>query len=138
MMTDTIYALHDFSYPRHVTGCNGAEFVNFVMEDLNHPEYDFQTLPELRRGQYVPRSLRCRRTAPDIRTAGVHIEDFSRSSPALNSFQPAQPPDRPASSLHSTRSARFAGSILPGIFRCFSECSDDAEGRFGNPDPDMD
>ena len=34
-MTDTIYALHDFSYPRHVTGCNGAEFVNFVMEDLN-------------------------------------------------------------------------------------------------------
>ena len=41
MMTDTIYALHDFSYPRHVTGCNGSEFVNFVMEDLNHPEYDF-------------------------------------------------------------------------------------------------
>ena len=27
-------------YPRYVSGCNGAELVNFVMED-NLPEYDF-------------------------------------------------------------------------------------------------
>ena len=28
-------------YPRYVSGCNGAELVNFAMEDMNLPEYDF-------------------------------------------------------------------------------------------------
>lgn len=33
--------LFEVGYPRYVAGCNGAELVNFVMEDLNLPEYDF-------------------------------------------------------------------------------------------------
>lgn len=32
--------MFEIGYPRYVAGCNGAELVNFVMEDLALPEYD--------------------------------------------------------------------------------------------------
>lgn len=34
-----ISAMFETGYPRYVAGCNGAELVNFVMEDLGLPEY---------------------------------------------------------------------------------------------------
>ncbi len=34
-----IAAMFEFGYPKYVAGCNGAELVNFVMEDLGLPEY---------------------------------------------------------------------------------------------------
>jgi len=36
-----ISTLFEREYPRYVAGCNGAELVNFVMEDLDLPKYDF-------------------------------------------------------------------------------------------------
>lgn len=33
--------MFEIGYPRYVTGCNGAELVNFVREDLELPEYEF-------------------------------------------------------------------------------------------------
>lgn len=35
-----ISTLFEQGYPRYVAGCNGAELVNFVMEDLGLMEYD--------------------------------------------------------------------------------------------------
>lgn len=35
-----ISSLFEIGYPRYVTGCNGAELVNFVREDLGLPEYE--------------------------------------------------------------------------------------------------
>lgn len=35
-----ISTMFEKGYPRYVAGCNGAELVNFVMEDLKLPEYD--------------------------------------------------------------------------------------------------
>lgn len=35
-----ISAMFEMGYPKYVAGCNGAELANFVMEDLNLPEYD--------------------------------------------------------------------------------------------------
>lgn len=34
-----ISGMFETGYPRYVAGCNGAELVNFVMEDLGLPEY---------------------------------------------------------------------------------------------------
>lgn len=34
-----IAAMFEIGYPKYVAGCNGAELVNFVMEDLGLPEY---------------------------------------------------------------------------------------------------
>lgn len=34
-----ISTMFEKGYPRYVAGCNGAELVNFVMEDLKLPEY---------------------------------------------------------------------------------------------------
>lgn len=31
--------MFETGYPKYVAGCNGAELVNFVMEDLGLPEY---------------------------------------------------------------------------------------------------
>lgn len=36
-----IAAMFENGYPKYVAGCNGAELANFVMEDLNLPEYDY-------------------------------------------------------------------------------------------------
>lgn len=36
-----ISRMFEIGYPRYVTGCNGAELVNFVREDLELPEYGF-------------------------------------------------------------------------------------------------
>lgn len=36
-----ISAMFEIGYPKYVAGCNGAELVNFVMEDLGLPEYTF-------------------------------------------------------------------------------------------------
>lgn len=33
--------MFEIGYPRYVAGCNGAELVNFVMEDLGLPEYSY-------------------------------------------------------------------------------------------------
>ena len=33
--------MFEIGYPRYVTGCNGAELVNFVRADLELPEYEF-------------------------------------------------------------------------------------------------
>ncbi len=35
-----ISSMFEIGYPKYVAGCNGAELVNFVMEDLGLPEYD--------------------------------------------------------------------------------------------------
>lgn len=40
-VTSKISRLFAQGYPRYVAGCNGAELVNFVMEDLGLPEYPF-------------------------------------------------------------------------------------------------
>ncbi len=34
-----ICSMFETGYPKYVAGCNGAELVNFVMEDLKLPEY---------------------------------------------------------------------------------------------------
>ena len=36
----TIAVLFGTGYPKYVAGCNGAELVNFVMDELGLPEYD--------------------------------------------------------------------------------------------------
>lgn len=36
-----ISAMFEKGYPKYVAGCNGAELVNFVMEDLSLPEYNY-------------------------------------------------------------------------------------------------
>lgn len=35
-----IASMFEMGYPKYVAGCNGAELVNFVMEDMKLPEYD--------------------------------------------------------------------------------------------------
>ncbi len=34
-----ISKMFETGYPKYIAGCNGAELANFVMEDLNLPEY---------------------------------------------------------------------------------------------------
>ncbi len=34
-----ISSMFEIGYPKYVAGCNGAELVNFVMEDMELPEY---------------------------------------------------------------------------------------------------
>lgn len=36
-----IAAMFEIGYPKYVAGCNGAELVNFVREDLGLPEYEY-------------------------------------------------------------------------------------------------
>lgn len=36
-----IASMFEIGYPRYVAGCNGAELVNFVREDLCLPEYEY-------------------------------------------------------------------------------------------------
>ncbi len=36
-----ISSMFEKGYPKYVAGCNGAELVNFVMEDLGLPEYNY-------------------------------------------------------------------------------------------------
>lgn len=36
-----IASMFESGYPKYVAGCNGAELVNFVMEDLGLPDYIF-------------------------------------------------------------------------------------------------
>ncbi|NCE64111.1 hypothetical protein D1159_05795 [Pseudoflavonifractor sp. 524-17] len=33
--------MFESGYPKYVAGCNGAELVNFVLEDLCLPEYEY-------------------------------------------------------------------------------------------------